>query len=894
MRKPLLTPTMALFIGLGALASTSMAQAQAADPAPFPMLTYQGRLVEGATPATGTRSFVFALRDATGTELWNSGAQIVTVTNGLYSVVLGSSGMPPIPASLLGRTGLKLHMTIGGVALVPDVDLVAALQSRSAWELVGAFSGDLTGTQHQILVTKLQGIPLDLTTTAPTTGQGLVFNGTKIVPGAVAGTVGPQGPPGPTGPAGAIGPQGLTGLTGLPGATGLQGPAGAAGPVGASPMTLNGGNVVFTTGSFGLGTTTPNASALMDITSTTKGFLPPRMTAAQRAAIVTPSVGLMVYQTDGAGGLYQFDGGIWSLFGLNTGTAAVTSVGTGTGLIGGPITTSGTISLANTAVTPGAYTRANLTVDQQGRLTAASNGAAVNLGTEVAGTLAVANGGTGSTSLTANNVLLGNGAGALQVVAPGTAGNVLTSAGGTWVSSAAGSGVSSVSGSGGTTGLTLTGGPITTIGTLTLGGTLAVANGGTGANSPVNARAGLGLNNVENTALSTWAGSANITTLGTIAAGTVPVARITGLGTLATLSSINNANWSGAALTVANGGTGLVAPGPSGNVLTSNGSTWTSTAVAAGGVTAVTATSPLASSGGATPNITLGTVLVANGGTGVTTQQGAMNALAGGVTSGQFLRGNGTNVVLAAISAGDVPTLNQNTAGTAANVTGIVAIGNGGTGATSLAGVRTAIGAAAAGANSDITNLTGLTTALSVDQGGTGATSLAGVRTAIGAAAAGANSDITSLGSISTGTITTAGDITATGNITAAGFITAPSDGRIKSNQQPIANGLATLMALRPMTYFKHRNRFQDGVLVLESEGMGEAGFIAQELYEVLPMAAHRPADESKGIWTVSYNQVIPYTVKAVQELKAENDGLHTELATLKAELAEIKALLKR
>jgi hypothetical protein len=54
---------------------------------------------------------------------------------------------------------------------------------------------------------------------------------------------------------------------------------------------------------------------------------------------------------------------------------------------------------------------------------------------------AVANGGTGATSLTANNVLLGNGTSALQVVAPGTSGNVLTSNGTTW-ESAANTGVS--------------------------------------------------------------------------------------------------------------------------------------------------------------------------------------------------------------------------------------------------------------------------------------------------------------------------------------------------------------------------------------------------------------------------------------------------------------------
>jgi len=57
-------------------------------------------------------------------------------------------------------------------------------------------------------------------------------------------------------------------------------------------------------GSMGLGTTAPSSSAKLQIDSTTQGFLPPRMTNAQRTSIVSASIGLMVYCTDATEGLY--------------------------------------------------------------------------------------------------------------------------------------------------------------------------------------------------------------------------------------------------------------------------------------------------------------------------------------------------------------------------------------------------------------------------------------------------------------------------------------------------------------------------------------------------------------------------------------------------------------
>ena len=185
-------------------------------------------------------------------------------------------------------------------------------------------------------------------------------------------------------------------------------------------------------------------------------------------------------------------------------------------------------------------------------------------------------------------------------------------------------------------------------------------------------------------------------------------------GSTNTLSNIGNASLTNSAITI------------NGTSVSLGGS------ISVGSVTFVTGTAPIVSSGGATPAISLaaaygdtqnpyasktannflaapngsagaptfraivaadiptlnqnttgtaanvtGIVAFANGGTGETTRQAAIDALAGAVTSGQYLRGNGTDVVMSAIQVADVPTLNQNTTGNAGTVTnGVVTTGS--------------------------------------------------------------------------------------------------------------------------------------------------------------------------------------------------------------------------
>ena len=107
------------------------------------------------------------------------------------------------------------------------------------------------------------------------------------------------------------------------------------------------------------------------------------------------------------------------------------------------------------------------------------------------------------------------------------------------------------------------------------------------------------------------------------------------------------------------------------------------------------------------------------------------------------------------------------------------------------------------------------------------------------------------------------------------------SDSRRKQNQQPLGNVLDTFMQLTPKTF--------------TMQGVKGVGLIAQEVNEVfdlcaIPPDSNKEDDPDTNPWTLDYNPVAMYHIKATQELKAEVDALKATVALLQQQVASLMA----
>lgn len=356
---------------------------------------------------------------------------------------------------------------------------------------------------------------------------------------------------------------------------------------------------------------------------------------------------------------------------------------------GGTGATSATSARANLGATGigSAVFTASTTAAARSAIAAAASGANSDI-TSLSGLttpLSVAQGGTGSGTAGGARTNLGaaasgantditslNPTGGLQVGAPtgGAQGTGTINATGLFINGVGvgtGSGsVTSVNVSGGTTGLTTSGGPVTTSGTITLAGTLAVANGGTGQTSYTDGQLLIGNS------------TGNTLTKATLTAG------------------------SGISITNGNGSITITSTAGTGTVTSVSGSGGTTGMTLSGG--------PITTSG----ILTLGgTLAITSGGTGATSASGArlnldVPSTTGGGASGTWainISGNAATVTDGVVTSGSYSNPTWLTSLASSKLTGAVAIANGGTSATTASGARSALGAAASGANTDITAL---------------------------------------------------------------------------------------------------------------------------------------------------------------------------------------------
>ena len=670
----------------------------------------------------------------------------------------------------------------------------------------------------------------------------------------------------------------------------------------------------------GIGTATPNAAAQLDVSSTSKGFLAPRMTKAERdliSTVTSASKGLLIYQTDNTPGFYYYDGTAWtslattsssfvdlttaqSIGGLKTftsndgllatgtnGSGTASSLGTGTRMMWYPKKSAfragnafGTkwddVNIGNSSVAMGEATTAS-----------GSNSTAFGLFTTASGNSSIAMGGSSNASGNASTAI-----GALN-----NATNTYSTAIGVG-NNASGNASTAIGGSNSSI------------------GDLSTALG-YGTNAQSFGEIAIGTYNTDYTPTSTSVFSAT-DRLFVIGNG------ISSVKSNALVMLKNGNTTFGGSLAVNGNGTGTsytlpADRGTANYVLSTDGVGGTSWAAASGGGSGVDLTT--AQSVGGLKTFTSNDGLFATGtnGVGTASSLGAgtrmmwyplKSAFRAGYVNG--IQWNDVNIGNYSVAMG---------ADTKASGSYSTALG---TNSFATGQSSTAMGESAIASGESSTAMGRLTTASGYTSTSMGdATTASGsTSTAMGKATTSKSFAETVIGTYNTnytpastslfdaadrlfvigngtsGALRDAlvmlknGNTTFSGTVTGVSF-TSTSDLRLKKNITPLKNIIEALMQLNPVSYEKKNS------LISTDYSIKENGFIAQELQKVMPSLVVEGTDKDK-LLSVNYTAIIPVLTKAIQEQqksileqKKENQEQKKAIQDQQNQISELKKMVE-